>query len=63
MEITKSPGDSANGSKAKGIVAVTGDEMKLCYEPMGGDRPTKFDGGEKNYYFVMKKQKDEKKDK
>ena len=57
MEITKSPGDSANGGKALGIIEVKDDEMKICYPPMGGDRPTKFDGADKNYYFVLKKQK------
>lgn len=60
MEITKSPGDSANGSKAKGIIEVAGDELKICYTPMDGDRPTKFDG-EKNHYFTLKRQKDAKK--
>lgn len=60
MEITKSPGDSANGGKAEGIIEVKGDEMKICYPPMGGDRPKKFDGSDKYYYFVLKKQKKDK---
>lgn len=60
MEITKSPGDSANGGKALGIIELKDGEMKLCYPPMGGDRPTKFDGAEKNYYFTLKKVKKEK---
>ena len=56
MEITKSPGDNANGGKSQGIIDVKDDVMKICYPPMGGDRPTKFDGKEKNYYFELKKQ-------
>jgi uncharacterized protein (TIGR03067 family) len=63
MEITKSPNDGANGSKAKGITALSGDELKICYPPMGGDRPTKFDGSDKNHYFVLRRVKAEKKDK
>lgn len=55
MEITKSPGDSANGSKAAGIVKLEKGELTLCYPPMGGDRPAKFDG-EKFYLFTLKKQ-------
>jgi uncharacterized protein (TIGR03067 family) len=64
IEITEGPVPEVKGSKAKGIVEVKGDEFKICYEPMGGDRPTKFDG-EKFYSFTLKKEKakDEKKDK
>ena len=60
MEITKSPGDAGNGSKAQGIIELKDDELKICYPPMGGDRPKKFDGGDKNYYFTMKKAKKDK---
>lgn len=55
MTMTKSPFNME--LKAKGIVAVEGDEMKLCYNPTeGGDRPAKFDGA-KAHYFVLKKAK------
>ena len=60
LEITKSPGDGGNGTKALGIIEVKDDVMKICYPPMGGDRPTKFDGAEKNYYFTLKKAKKDK---
>ena len=64
VEITEGPVPDVKGSKAKGIVEVKGDEFKICYEAMGGDRPTKFDG-EKFHFFTLKKEKgkDEKKDK
>jgi len=55
MEATKSPIPGLVGSKAKGIVGMDGDELKLCYTPEG-DRPTKF-SGEKANFFVLKKAK------
>jgi uncharacterized protein (TIGR03067 family) len=63
MEITKSPNDMVNGSKTKGIISLSGDEFKICYPPMGGDRPTKFDGSDKNHFFTLKRMKAEKKEK
>ena len=53
MTMTKSPFNME--AKAKGIIAVDGNELKLCYNP-DGDRPTKFDG-EKAHLFVLKKAK------
>ena len=53
MEMTKGP--MGVGTKAKGIISLEGDEMKLCYTIE--DRPAKFDG-EKAMLFVMKKKKD-----
>ena len=53
MEMTKSPFGA--GAKAKGIVAMDGDDLRLCYAPEG-DRPAKFDGA-KAHYFVLKKAK------
>ena len=52
MEMTKSPFNVV--MKAKGIISLDGEEMKLCYGTE--DRPAKFDG-EKAMLFVMKKKK------
>lgn len=54
LEITDGP--VGQGSKSKGIISVDGDELKLCYDPMGGDRPKKFDGKEA-HLFVLKRKK------
>lgn len=54
LEITKSEIDGLKGLKAKGIVELKESELKLCYDGMGGDRPTKFDD-EKAFSFVLKK--------
>ncbi|HEY2786688.1 MAG TPA: TIGR03067 domain-containing protein, partial [Fimbriiglobus sp.] len=43
LEITKGP--IGEGSKAKGILELKGDDLKIEYPPMEGDRPTKFDDG------------------
>lgn len=60
LEITEGP--IGTGAMSKGIVAMDGDNLKLCYDPNGGDRPTKFDGDKGNNYFVMKRaKKDDKK--
>jgi uncharacterized protein (TIGR03067 family) len=56
MKIVTSPGNSFNDSKAKGIIELDGDTIKLCYDPMGEKYPEKFDG-EKSYYFVLKREK------
>ena len=63
LEISKSEIDGLKGLKAKGIIELKDGELKLCYDGMGGDRPTKFDD-EKAFSFVLKKKKkEEKKDK
>ncbi|MFO0816074.1 MAG: TIGR03067 domain-containing protein [Gemmatales bacterium] len=54
LEITEGP--IGVGSKSKGIVSLDGDEFKLCYTPMGDDRPKKFDGKE-SHLFVLKRKK------
>lgn len=54
LEITEGP--IGQGSKSKGIISVDGDEFKLCYSPMGDDRPKKFDGKEA-HLFVLKRKK------
>lgn len=64
MEIAESAIDGLKGSKAKGIIELSGDELKLAYDGSGGERPKKFDD-EKAFSFVLKKKadKEEKKDK
>jgi uncharacterized protein (TIGR03067 family) len=55
MTITKSPFGA--GQKTNGIIELNKDTLKICYPPMGGDSPTKFDGkaGSGQYYFVLKR--------
>lgn len=62
LEITQSAIEGLKGLKAKGIVELKDGELKLCYDGMGGDRPAKFDD-EKAFSFVLKKKKEDKKDK
>lgn len=52
----------AKGMKAKGIVEIKGDEMKLAYYPYEDKRPEKFDD-DKAFTFTLKKEHEEKKDK
>lgn len=54
LEITESPFGA--GMKAKGIISLDGDDCKLCYIPMGEDRPKKFDGKDA-FLFVLKRKK------
>ena len=54
LEITEGP--VGQGSKSKGIISLEGDDLKLCYIPMGDDRPKKFDGKEA-HLFVLKRKK------
>ncbi len=57
MEITKGP--QGEGSKAAGIIALKGDELKICYPPEGGDAPKDFTSkeGSKLHLFVLKPKK------
>ncbi len=43
MEIKEAPMEGLKGSKAKGILELKGDELKLTYDGTGGDRPKKFE--------------------
>lgn len=56
MEIKDGP---VKEGKAKGIIALDGDEIKLCYHPTGGDRPIKFESTKENgaFLFVLKRAK------
>jgi uncharacterized protein (TIGR03067 family) len=58
MEITEGP-QGAAGSKSEGIIALSGDELKLCYPPMGGTAPKEFatKEGSGHQLFVLKKKK------
>jgi apolipoprotein D and lipocalin family protein len=55
LTITESPFGS--GQKTNGIIELNKNTLKLCYPPMGGDSPTKFDGkaGSDQHYFVLKR--------
>jgi uncharacterized protein (TIGR03067 family) len=54
MEIKEGP---VNEGKARGIIAIEGEQLKLCYHPTGGDRPKKFESTKDNgaFYFVLKR--------
>lgn len=55
MEITEGP--QGVGSKAEGIVALDGGQLKICYPPMGGAAPKDFSAkaGSGLHLFVLKK--------
>lgn len=57
LEITKGP--QGEGAKAVGIIALKGDELKLCYSSMGGDAPKEFatKEGSKLHLFILKRKK------
>lgn len=57
MEITEGP--AGVGSKAPGIIELKGDELKLCYVPMGDAPPKDFSAkeGSKAHLFVLKQKK------
>ena len=53
---TQGPGKD---SEAKGIIEIKGDEVKLAYNSMGGDRPKNFESKKESkiFLFVLKKAK------
>jgi len=55
IDLEMTAGPVGEGSKAKGLIALDGDELKLCYSP--DDRPKEF-SGEKAFLFVLKRKKD-----
>jgi uncharacterized protein (TIGR03067 family) len=58
MEITEGP--QGQGARSEGIIALKGNELKLCYAPMGGDTPPKdFSAKEGSglHSFVLKRKK------
>ncbi len=61
MDIVAGP---APPSPAKGIISYEDGKVKLCYHPMGGDRPDAFESTEDNecHYFVLTRKPLEPKD-
>jgi uncharacterized protein (TIGR03067 family) len=57
IEIIEGP--QGKGSKAEGIIALKGDELKLCYPSMGGEAPKDFTTKKdsKLHLFVLKQKK------
>ncbi len=57
FEITEGPSEEATGSTAKGIFKMEDGKLTLCYHPMGGARPEKFESSDDNgcHMFVMSK--------
>ena len=57
MEITKGP--QGEGAKTTGIIELKGDDLKICYSPMGGDTPKEFSAkeGSKLHFFILKRKK------
>lgn len=56
MEIKEAPMEGLKGSKAKGILELKGDELKLTYDGTGGERPKKFDD-DNAFSFTLKRAK------
>ena len=48
------------GEKAAGVVEVSGDTVKLCYNLPGGTPPTEFKTQDKQHCFVLKRVKGKK---
>jgi uncharacterized protein (TIGR03067 family) len=57
LEILEGP--VGEGMKANGIIELNGDDLKLCYAPMGGDAPKTFESkqGGGFHLFVLKRGK------
>ena len=53
------------GTKAKGIIKFEDGKLTICYHPMGGDRPAKFESTKDNgnFLFSYKKAEEKKEDK
>jgi uncharacterized protein (TIGR03067 family) len=57
MTTIKAPYPNAEGTKAHGIISLDGDNLKLAYDPKGGDRPTSFDS-DKAFSYQMRRAAD-----
>jgi uncharacterized protein (TIGR03067 family) len=63
LEITDGPDKDAKGTKAKGIVSIDGDTVKIAYHPIGGARPKNFDAKKDSGEFSFTMKREVKKDK
>ena len=52
LVIEKGP-QGTEGSQAKGIIKMEGKKAMLCYDPTGGEYPTKFETSEENGFFMF----------
>jgi uncharacterized protein (TIGR03067 family) len=54
LTMTESPFGA--GATADGLIELDGDTLKICYAPMGGEAPKKFEAkeGSKHHLFVLK---------
>lgn len=59
LTITESPFGA--GPMARGIIELKGDSLKICYPPMEGPTPTKFESkaGSGHHAFVLKRSRPE----
>lgn len=55
LKMTIKEGPFGAGQKSNGIIALTKDELKLCYSPMGDNTPTDFRGDEGLLFFVLQR--------
>ena len=54
--------EGLKGTKAKGIIEAGKGTLKLCYHPMNGDRPTKFESTKDNGNYLWSMTRQVKKD-
>jgi uncharacterized protein (TIGR03067 family) len=59
VRFTIKEGPVGVGATAEGIIVLKGDDLNVCYAPMGGPAPTKFEAkeGSNHYLFVLKRSK------
>ena len=55
--------EGLKGAKAKGIIKLEEGKMTMCYHPMMGDRPAKFESTKDNGFYLFSFKAEEKKDK
>ena len=62
VDVTKTPAEvdfeilepeGLKGAKAKGIIKLEDGKMTMCYHPMMGDRPTKFESTKDNGFYLF----------
>src|SRR5205823_4508960 len=57
MRITMTSTAPKAGDRASGVVELSGDTLKICYNLPGGDVPTEFTTKDKQQCFVLKRTK------